>query len=287
MKKILSMIIAVVLIFGTTACVIETDEEYIEMMESGATIVEAIDVGQGDAFLISNASFGNIMIDTGDNEHKEDLVYHLKTMGITTIDHLILTHPHSDHIGGASALIDNFEVKEMYMPRMTHNIKTFKNLVEKMEENDLYFNEAKSGVTIKLGSGSSIYFLSPTKGMPLDDLDNSDAVCMLKSNGKKVLFTADVWDEIELMLIPRIGDIDILKIAHHGSYKGTAEETLYLCEPEYAMIGVGEDNSYGHPSKETIKKLNKYGVETYRTDKHGNIRFILGTDGSIEVKTSK
>lgn len=264
-----------------------SNEEYIGDIESGSTLVEGIDVGQADSFLISNDEFGNILIDTGDSEHGESLVNHLKMLGIEKIDYLILTHPHSDHIGGVCDVLDNFEVGDIYMPKMTHNTTSFRNMVEKVEEKGLKFKQAKSGVKIKLDDNSQIDIISPTKDMSLKDMDNSDAVCVLKTNGRKVLFTADIFKESETRLMDRIGKIDILKVAHHGSYKATSNEFLNTVKPSYAVIGVGEDNSYNHPSKQTLQRLEEHNVKVYRTDLDGNIAFIIDKDGNIDVKTSK
>lgn len=294
-KKIIITLLAVVLTFMTAACSSDlqdlysfvSGDDYISKIEDGATLIEDIDVGQGDSYLISNSGFGNILIDTGDTEHKDTLVSHLKKRGIKKIDYVILTHPHSDHIGGMTGVLDNFQVGNIYMPKMTHNTATFKKMINKVKEKNLYFKEAKSGVKISLGKGSSINFLSPTKDMSLKDLDNSDAVCMLKTNGRKVLFTGDIFKETEIKLIPRIGRIDILKVAHHGSHKATCKELLMASKPTYAMIGVGEDNKYDHPSKSALNRLDKYNVKVYRTDLSGNIGFTINNDGSIKVDTSR
>lgn len=294
-KKLTCLVSLCFVLLFSFACSADFEEIYdifgtadsVTSLEEGSTLVEAVDVGQADCFLISNESFGNILIDTGDTEHSEDLVDYLKKKDVDYIDYIILTHPHSDHIGGMSEILDNFEVKNIYMPKMTHNTATFRKVTGKMRENNLRFKEAKSGVKIALREGSSIEFLSPTKDMSLKDLDNSDAVCMLKTNGKKVLFTADIFKETELRLIHRTGKIDILKVAHHGSHKSTCSELLLATRPTYAMIGVGENNKYDHPSEETLKRLDKFGVEVYRTDLDGNISFVISNEGNIEVNTSR
>lgn len=263
------------------------DYEDVSSIGTGTTLVEDIDVGQGDAFLISNESFGSILVDSGDNEHSKVLTSHLKQRGIKTLDYVILTHPHSDHIGGMVDILDNFNVKEIYMPKMTHSSYSFKNLVSKMKENNLKFTEAKSGVNIKLDKSSIISFVSPTKNMDLTDLDNSDAVFLLKTNNKKILFTADVFSNVDNVIVPRVGKIDILKVAHHGSYKGTSKSFLLATRPTYAMIGVGKDNRYSHPSKDTITRLKNRNVKIYRTDLNGNISFFINEKGEISVKCDK
>lgn len=293
LKKILSAFVLLIVIFisfltgGFEQISNWIGNDYITEIESGATLIEDIDVGQGDAFLISNSDYGNILVDTGETDHADDLVSHLKNRNISKIDYIIISHPHADHIGGMCDVLDNFQVGKIYMPKMSHNTTSFKNMVSKMKEKNLYFTEAKSGVKIKLNGSDSISFISPTKDMDLDDLDNSDAVCLLKTNDRKVLFTGDIFKETELKIMNKVGKIDILKVAHHGSYKATSDEFLENTKPTYAMIGVGEDNKYSHPSTQTLNRLENFGVEIYRTDLDGNIAFIINKDGSIEVHTSK
>lgn len=292
-KKLLSVVVLLIVILvsfltgGFEHLSNFIGNDYITDIEPGSTLVEAIDVGQGDAFLISNEEYGNILVDTGETDHAQDLVSHLKERDIEKIDYIIITHPHADHIGGMCDVLDNFEVGKVYMPKMSHTTTSFKNMVSKMEEKNLYFAEAKSGVEIKLNDTDNIKFISPTKDMDLDDLDNSDAVCVLNTNGRKVLFTGDIFEEAELKIMNKIGKVDILKVAHHGSYKSTSDEFLEKIQPTYAMIGVGEDNKYSHPSTETLNRLEKHGVKVYRTDLNGNIAFIIDKNGSIKVYSSK
>ena len=292
-KKLLSIVVLLIVILvsfltgGFEHLSNFIGNDYITDIEPGSTLVEAIDVGQGDAFLISNEEYGNILVDTGETDHAQDLVSHLKERDIEKIDYIIITHPHADHIGGMCDVLDNFEVGKVYMPKMSHTTSSFKNMLSKMEEKNLYFTEAKSGVEIKLSDTDNIKFISPTKDMDLGDLDNSDAVCVLNTNGRKVLFTGDIFEEAELKIMNKIGKVDILKVAHHGSYKSTSDKFLEKIQPTYAMIGVGEDNKYSHPSTETLNRLEQHDVKVYRTDLDGNIAFIIDKNGSIEVYSSK
>lgn len=208
-----------------------------------------INVGQGDSILIQNKSHA-VMIDTGGNQKfdmaKETLIPFLKKRQIYTLDALITTHSDFDHSGAASSLIENFNVKTYLSNR-----------------NDFPY---------KVGD----IYLENLNDFDYDDNNDSSLVFNLEFMNKKWLFLGDASINIEEKLIDKYIDLDtdIIKIGHHGSNTSTCEALIKKITPNEAIISVGANNNYGHPSKEVINILNKYNVTIRRTDLEGTISYI-------------
>ncbi|MGN1329275.1 MAG: ComEC/Rec2 family competence protein [Eubacterium sp.] len=248
--------------------------------------VEFVDVGQGDCEFIELPDGKCMLIDSGEKYYADMVEEKIKNEGYTTIDYLIVTHPHTDHMGGMSQIISDFDIGEIYMPYATSNTKTFENMLEAIDSKDMTINTAKAGVTISFSDEITGEFLAPV-GSNYDDLNNYSAVLKLTYNDVSFLFTGDAEDISENEMLENSYselDADVLKVGHHGSRYSTSNEFLYAVSPQYAVIECGEDNKYGHPHNETVTRLEEKGVDIYRTDLNGNITFV--TDGmGIDLAT--
>lgn len=241
-------------------------------------IVSFINVGQGDSILIQSPNGKNMLIDAGGSTTQTYVHNYLKGKNIKKIDVLVATHPHSDHIGGMEYIIDNFDIGLIYMPKATTSTKTYEDLLTKIKSKDLLINTAKAGVTIDLDKDLIIKMIAPI-GTSYEYLNDYSAVIKITYKNTSFLFVGDAQNESEQeMLISGVNlKSDVLKVGHHGSSTTTSVNFLNAVSPKFAVISVGKENSYGHPSQSTLDKLNAYGVSVYRTDESGTI--VLTSDG--------
>jgi len=251
----------------------------------GELQVHFIDVGQGASQLLIGSSGKTILIDAGNNNQEEEIVAYLRKNGIQKIDILIGTHPDADHVGGLDAVIDNFEIGKIYMPKVQSNTKTFEDVLLAIQRKELKVSTAKAGVTLDWEPDANVQMIAPVRDYE-DDNDMS-AVLKLTFGEISFLFTGDAESKSEHDMINSKADLksDVLLVAHHGSKSSTTEAFLDVVKPSFGVIQVGKNN-YGHPAPEILERLNKRGVKVYRNDLHGDIVFV--TDGkNIKVSHTK
>ena len=242
--------------------------------DEGELRVSFIDVGQGDSEFIELPNGETLLIDAGTNETGADVVNYIESLGYSSIDYVVGTHPHEDHIGGLDDVIRTFDVESVYMPKVTADTKTFEDVLDAVAEKGLSINTAKAGVSIVDGEDLSVKMLAPV----LDEYDNTNdysAVIKVVYGDTSFLFTGDAEEYAEDLITGDV-DSDVLKVGHHGSSTSTGEAFLERVSPSYAVISCGLGNSYGHPHAETIEKLG--GIPVFRTDEMGTI--VATSDGS-------
>ena len=237
------------------------------------------DVGQADSILITNNGH-NMLIDAGNNEDGPKLVKYIKEdLGITEFDYLIGTHPHEDHIGGLDDIINNFDIKKIYLPDITTTTKTFEDVLDAISSKELTITIPKIGETFKLGEADLNIIYTGTN---TSDLNSTSIIIKMIFGNYSYLFTGDTTSEIEKLILKENIDVDVLKVAHHGSKYSSSLEFLKKATPSYAIISVGKNNSYNHPSSETINNLKKYTNNIYLTSELGTI--LLTSNGqTIDV----
>ncbi len=256
------------------------NEQQIEFVAQEDLLIDFIDVGQADSILVRNQD-KVMLIDAGTNEAGETVVNYLENLGITKIDHLIGTHPHEDHIGGLDDVINNFDIGQIYMPKIETTTKTFEDVLDAIENKNLTVTAPNKGDKIELGQAVGEFMTEPI--LDKDNLNVSSLVLRLEFGNTSYLFMGDAEEENEETISwPKT---DVLKVGHHGSSTSSSESFLEQVQPKYAIIMAGKDNSYGLPKQETIDKLNNIGCEIYRTDEDGTIQ--MTSDGNtIEIKTN-
>ena len=256
------------------------NQQQIEFVTQEELLIDFIDVGQADSILVRNQD-KVMLIDAGTNEAGETVVNYLKNLGITEIDYLIGTHPHEDHIGGLDDVINNFDIGQIYMPKIETTTKTFEDVLEAIENKNLTVTAPNKGDKIELGQAVGEFMTEPI--LDKDNLNVSSLVLRLEFGNTSYLFMGDAEEENEETI--HWPKTDVLKVGHHGSSTSSSESFLEQVQPQYAVIMAGKDNSYGLPTQETIDKLNNRGSEIYRTDEDGTIQ--MTSDGNaIEIKPS-
>ena len=237
--------------------------------------VHFIDVGQGDSIFIELPNTKTMLIDAAEKEYADRITNYIYSCGYNTLDYVVATHPHSDHIGGMADVIGAFNVENVILSPATHTTKSYTNMLTAIDQ---------SGAKVKIGvAGTEIFSdgdLSAVVIAPVtedySDLNNSSVMVMLTYGNNKFLFTGDAENGEENTITADI-DCDVLKVGHHGSSTSTSRAFLTAASPEYAVISCGMGNSYGHPHTETIDKLKKAGINIYRTDLQGDI--VMTCDG--------
>lgn len=248
---------------------------------SGETAkVHFIDVGQGDSMLIQCGG-KNILIDAGENDKGAVVNAYLEKLGVDVIDLAIGTHPHSDHIGGLDVVLNAHPTEKIILPvipeDMTPTTRTYEDLLKAIQAQNLKITAAKPGNTYAFGTGT-LEILGPVKN-DYKDLNDYSVVCRFTFGNWTFLFTGDMEADAEKDLLDAGTDVSarVLKLGHHGSSTSTSQIFLDAVDPEICVMELGEGNSYNHPHRETVQKMNEGGYTVYRTDRNGTIVFT--TDG--------
>ena len=232
--------------------------------------VRFLDVGQGAAALLISDGHA-VVIDGGGRGTSSFFVAYLKEQGVTTLDAVIATHFDEDHIAGLIGAMNVFPANEVLVPAYTADTKIYASFMRMAENKNLPRRTPSPGETLTFGK-AAIRFLGPSLFDHERENDNSLAV-LISGGGCRFLFTGDLETEgeTELLASGRSLRADVLAVGHHGSSTSTTEELLSAVSPSYAVISVGADNGYGHPSPEVLARLKKAGCEVLRTDISGTV----------------
>jgi len=244
-------------------------------------------VGQGDSSFIQLASGAQILIDGGPSG-KALLENLSKVMSAQDryIDLMVMTHPQLDHFGGFISLLKNYEIGTFISSGRKGEISAYyelSSLLEKMKVPRLVLGE---GDSITVGD-DNLSILAPTQtGILSGELNDTALVVLLETAKIKALYTADIDSHTEEELIAKYDlDVDVLKVAHHGSRFSSSEKFLQKISPAVAVIEVGK-NTYGHPTKAALDRLGKFTQEIFRTDKQGIVK-VIGEANSLKIFSSR
>lgn len=254
-----------------------TNENNTSTSVEGKLEVHFINVGQADSILVKSPIGENLLIDAGNNADSDFVVSYLKNQGINTIDVVIGTHPHEDHIGGLDKVINSFNVNNVYMPEVNHTTKTYEDVLIAIDKKGLEYTSPTPGKSFNLGE-AKLTILGPNISN-YEDLNNYSIVVKMEYGNTSFLFTGDAEDTSEKEMINKGFDLesDVLKVGHHGSESSTTDLFLNKVSPKYVVIMVGSDNSYGHPHSSVMNRLKSKGIQVYRTDENGTI--VAVSDG--------
>ncbi len=262
--------------------------------ESGKLSITILNVGQGDSILVTSPSGQHILIDGGPSPERVCLeLGKALPYWDRTIDLVVLTHPHDDHVTGLVEVLRRYEVKRVLYPDLDYEAVVYDEWLELIDEKNIPCTSAQVGQAIDLGSGATLEVLNPPvqflEGTE-SDIDNNGVVTRLEMGEVSFLLTADHFEDAERYILEQGMELEstVLKIGHHGSDTSTCPEFLAAVDPEVAVISVGADNPYGHPSDEVITRLTERLGEdrVYLTSESGTITFT--TDGNrLWVETER
>lgn len=247
--------------------------------------VHFIDVGQGDCILITDGEY-NILIDAADRSHDEELLFYLVSCNVDSIDMFVLTHPHEDHIGSAYDVFENYTVSLVLKSSYIATSDVYLDLEAKIDELDIAEKVPVFGEVFTFND--MVFTVISDPDIEYDDVNNYSIILKLDHEGNTFLFTGDAEQEAEADLIEKDIDFscDVLKVGHHGGATSTITNFLFKASPVYAVIQVGADNSYGHPDRLILTRLETQSVIVYRNDLSGDI-VCTSTDKGIEFEFEK
>jgi beta-lactamase superfamily II metal-dependent hydrolase len=257
------------------------------------------DVGQGDSSLIVYGD-KTVLIDAGESNMGETVCEDIKALGIDSLDYVIASHPHSDHIGGMKKVIETFDIGTVIAPKvsdeMTPTTSVYEKFLKALNAKGLRLTAAKVGTVysltdkdIKSSEKSDTYFeiIAPV-GDDYENLNNWSVGIRLVHGETSFIFAGDAETEAEYDMLSSGETLsaDVYKTSHHGSSSSSSSNFLKEVDPSVAIISCGADNSYGHPHKETIESFDEMGIKYYRTDQYGTV--TVYSDGeAIKIVTEK
>ncbi len=252
-----------------------------------------IDVGQGDSTLIITPDKKTVLIDGGGSDSfdvgKKVLLPYLLDRRILKIDYVLISHFDTDHCGGILTIMEKVKVKNIIISEQAEHSENYERFKKLMIHKKIRLIEVKKGDKIKIERYSEFKILFPTSRLLSENpLNNNSIVAQFNYNNFKMLFTGDIEKLAEQQILKaEKAEIraDILKVAHHGSKTSSIPEFIKAVKPKIALIGVGKNNTFGHPNQQTIKNLENIKCRIYRTDLQGEIIIKIDQKGRMNVKS--
>jgi competence protein ComEC len=262
--------------------------------------VDFINVGQGDAILVRTPKGKNFLIDGGmsvppaqaKNENRELVQNYLRRNGIRSLDGIVVTHFHNDHLGGIIPLLKQMKVAQIWDPGNEFSTQTYKDYLELLQKKRIPRKSAKAGDALDWGEEISVVVLHPShsyQGAEFSTINNTSVTLLIRYGNCSFLTTGDIEEDAQAELA-QYGEAlraAVLKIPHHGSDTSLHRTFLDLVSPEYGIIMVGRGNPFGHPKQSMLSLYLQKGVKIFRTDHHGTIRLTMGgkdpKDFSLQV----
>jgi len=239
--------------------------------------IHYIDVGQGDSIFIDYGDY-DILIDAGDNDYGQTVVNYLKKLNTDDIELMVATHPDSDHIGGLDDVLSAFKVAKIIDSGVNHTTQTYTDYMAAVNSEIAAGAQFLNDDDMSFDLGNGVKFEIIETGDNNGSNNANSVVSKLTYDGVSALFTGDMDEDAEAKILNRNIDVDILKLAHHGSRSSSGAEFLAQVSPAISIISAGENNRYGHPHPETLDSLGKYTTNVYGTWLSGNV--VVTVDGT-------
>jgi competence protein ComEC len=250
-------------------------------------VLTALDVGQGDALFLEFPNRKRVLVDAGpksfDYDAGERLVApFLKRKGIESIDAIIVTHAHADHLGGVRYLLEHFQVGRLIQAGNPPASRLYQEVIAAAQRNHVLLQRASMGQALSIDTTARVFVLSPNARRDSSrNLNNRSIVLKVVYGGTSFLLPGDAETEVEDDVLRRFGPIlssDVLKAGHHGSNTSSSVAFLERVRPAIALVSVGRYNKFGHPSPIVLSRFNQMGVQVERTDYDGAA--VVRSDGA-------
>ena len=244
-----------------------------------ALTVHYIDVGQADCILLEcGGEF--MLIDGGNREDGQLVVTYLQEQGVEELRYVVCTHAHEDHVGGLPSVLAVYPTDNILAPTRTYSSKVFDDFLYYADQQRQQVQIPSAGDKFTLGN-ADVAVLGPVDNYA--ETNDTSIVLMVTFGDTRFLFTGDMETAAENDMVDYWSsdfdwNVDVLKVGHHGSSTSSGYRFVYETDPEYAIISVGEDNSYGHPHEEVVSRYQDAGIPMFRTDELGHI--IVTSDGT-------
>ncbi len=251
---------------------------------NGMLMVAFLDVGQGDAIFIEAPNGNQVLVDAGESREVLRALGKVMPPYDRTIDVFIGTHPDQDHIGGATAVFDRFEIAHVFDPGIHVDTQAFEHYAQRIKEEGATYRVARRGTEINLGGGAALFILFPDRDMQGADPNHASVILKLVYQDTSFLLTGDTPSQIERYLVSLDGghlQSTVLKVAHHGSNTSTSGLFLNSVHPTYAVISAGKRNRYGHPHDEVVERLESLTLPIFETSEQGTV--VMLSDGKEVV----
>ncbi len=252
--------------------------------------INFVDVGQGDSCFIVTPKNKTILVDGGGSQSKEfdvgksTLLPYILNKGYTQLDYIVISHFDYDHVGGILYIMQEIKVKNIIIGKQFENSQNYEKFVNLVQQKDIKVKIVEVGENIEIEKDLNFNVIWPNSKNKISDnsINNNSLVFKMKYKKFSMLFTGDIEEvaEKEILKTYDAKNLEslVLKVPHHGSKTSSSQEFLEAVKPKIALIGVGKNNKFGHPSNITLEKFEKYGTKVYRTDQRGEI--TLKTDGN-------
>lgn len=246
-----------------------------------------IDVGQGDSTLIITPDKKTVLVDGGGSDSfdvgEKVLLPYLLDRRILKVDYVLISHFDTDHATGVAQILGKIDVSSIILTRQLEENDIYRHILSIAKEKKIKLIYVKEGDVLKIG-GIKISIIHPENKLMINNpMNNNSIVCKVEYNSFSMLLTGDIEMEAEELILRKNINLkaDVLKVAHHGSKTSTTGEFLKAINPKVALIGVGKNNNFGHPSNEVIQRLKENGTRIYRTDENGEISITVNKKGRI------
>ncbi|WP_289094292.1 MBL fold metallo-hydrolase [uncultured Bifidobacterium sp.] len=248
----------------------EDPEPEPELDELTATF---IDVGQGDSTLVGLPDGKVMLVDAGEASASQNVLDALDAADVETIDYLVASHPHADHIGGMEAVLAAYDVDEVWMPDVSEATQTYEGFLDAVENEDCTVRRAVAGAKISSNdAGYDVDVLAPSDGMQSDDMNRWSAIIRVSYGDTSLLLTGDA--DASQIVEADPGHVDVLKASHHGSETGTTTEVMAATTPDTVIMSYAEGNDYGHPDQSVLDAVAAAGSKAYSTAANGNVTMV-------------
>lgn len=260
--------------------------------------IHFVDVGQGDCTFIQTPHNKTILIDGGGSSSikfevgRNILLPYILDRGYTQIDYVFISHFDQDHVGGIFTILKELKIGKVIISRQGEDSENYQEFLKIIKDRKIAVELVKMGDRVTIEKALYFDILWPSTQFIQDNILNNNSIVMkLNYQNFSMLFTGDIEEKSERKVLDNYKGKEsklaskVLKVAHHGSKTSSMEEILKVVQPRVALIGVGKNNLFKHPSEITIKNLERYRITIYRTDEKGEITLKVNKNGKFEIKT--